>query len=323
LLVRTFLLRKSLINGTYRILPYIKFTIYEPKKREIVSARFRDRVFQRALCDNGLYEEITRSFIYENCACLKGRGTDYALNIFKKHLRKFFHKHRRDGYILKLDVKKFFPSIPHCTAKKTLDKRIKDVGFLLRMYEIIDSFDEDSRSEQELATDPFGKRGLSLGSQVSQLIALAVLDDLDHYIKEELKIKQYVRYMDDMVLIHPDKEYLKRCWKRIEEKINAIGLSLNKKSCMFPVRQGVIFLQQRFILTDTGKVVTRASNKNKRHEMRKLRGLKRVYDRGEIKAKGIMDHFQSWQAHAQRSKSYNLINYMWKFGHQLFHGETK
>ena len=92
---------------------------------------------------------------------------------------------------------------------------------------------------------------------------------------------------------------------------------------MFPIRQGVIFLQQRFILTDTGKVVTRASNKNKRHEMRKLRGLKRVYDRGEIKAKGIMDHFQSWQAHAQRSKSYNLINYMWKFGHQLFHGETK
>ena len=113
----TYQLIDELKRGAYKISPYQRFTIYEPKKRDIVATRIRDRQIQMALCDGGLYEDITEHFIYDNCACQIGKGTDFALKRVKTHLRKFYQKHSKEGWVLKLDIKQFFPSTKHYVAK--------------------------------------------------------------------------------------------------------------------------------------------------------------------------------------------------------------
>ena len=126
------------------------------------------------------------------------------------HLRRYYIAHGCDGWVLKCDIRHYFQSIRHDVAKAAIRKRVTDTQIAERACEIVDSF---------------GKIGLGLGSQVSQLVALAVLDDLDHFIKERLRIKHYIRYMDDFILVHEDKEYLRQCKKEIEARLFALGFS--------------------------------------------------------------------------------------------------
>lgn len=194
-LKNTFELRQSLLNGTYKISGYQRFRVHEPKEREIVATRIKDRQFQRSLCDNVLYPQITRSFIRDSCACLRGRGVDDALNRLNVHLQRYFRKHGPNGWVLKCDIRHYFAETPHDVAKEAIRKRLTDKRAAFYTDQIIDSFG--------------GNVGIGLGSQVSQITELAVLDDLDHYIKERLRIKHYLRYMDDFILIHEDRAFLK------------------------------------------------------------------------------------------------------------------
>lgn len=148
-LKNTYRLRQTLLNGTYKIDRYQHFTIYEPKRRDIVATRLKDRQFQHSLCDNGFYEQITKSFITDNCACLKGRGVDYTLNRMTAHLRRYYIAHGCDGWVLKCDIRHYFQSIRHDVAKAAIRKRVTDTQIAERACEIVDSF---------------GKIGLGLGS---------------------------------------------------------------------------------------------------------------------------------------------------------------
>lgn len=257
-LKNTYKLKQDLLNGKYKIDRYQHFVIYEPKRREIIATRLKDRQFQRSLCDNELYEQITKSFITDNCACLRGRGVDYTLNRLTAQLRRFYNSHHTDGWVLKCDIHHYFESIQHDVAKAAVAKRVPDERTRVRVYEIIDSF---------------GEQGLGLGSQVSQLIALAVLDDLDHFIKERLRIKHYIRYMDDFILIHNDKEYLRYCRAEIEQVLSGIGLKLNKKTALYPLRQGVKLLNWRFIITDSGAIIRKMDKKKQSKQRQKLKKI--------------------------------------------------
>ena len=119
-------LNHELQNGTYKISKYTEFTIYEPKKRDIVSTRFRDRVFQRSMCDNYLYKEITKGFIYDNGACLVGKGTDFSRKRLRACLQKYYRKYGTNGYVLKCDIKNYFGSTSHEIAYSAVNRRISD-----------------------------------------------------------------------------------------------------------------------------------------------------------------------------------------------------
>lgn len=297
-LKNTYRLRQTLLNGTYKIDRYQHFTIYEPKRRDIVATRLKDRQFQRSLCDNGFYEQITKSFITDNCACLKGRGVDYTLNRMTAHLRRYYAAHGCDGWVLKCDIRHYFQSIRHDIAKAAICKRVTDTQIAERACEIVDSF---------------GEIGLGLGSQVSQLVALAVLDDLDHFIKERLRIKHYIRYMDDFILVHEDKEHLRQCKKEIEARLFALGLQLNDKTALYPLRQGVKLLQWRFIVTDTGAIIRKMGKKKQGKQRRKLKKLYAKELRGEYAPGTAHESLVSWLANAARGDTYHerlkMINY--------------
>lgn len=286
-------------NGKYKIQPYQRFTIHEPKVREIVATRIADRQIQMAMCIGGLYEDLTEHFIHDNCACQIGKGTDFALNRMKVHLRRYYNKHGRDGWVLKCDVHHFFPSTKHEVAKAAVAKRVGDERIRKMIFDVIDSFGGDT--------------GIGLGSQISQLMELAVLDGMDHFIKERLRIERYVRYMDDFILIHHDKQYLKHCWKEIEKYLESIGLELNRKTTVYPLRNGVKFLQWRFIITTTGRIVMKMDGGKMGHERRRLRKLVQKELNGEVPSGTVYNSFISWKANADRGDEFFRIKRMQQF----------
>ena len=284
-------LRKSLLNGTYKIDPYQRFKVHEPKERDIVATRIKDRQFQRSLCDNGFYDQITRSFITDNCACLRGRGVDYTLNRLTCHLRRYRQEHGAEGWVLKCDIHHYFQSINHEIACQAIRKRVKDTEIADRACEVVNSFG--------------GVRGIGLGSQISQLVALAVLDDLDHFIKERLRVKHYIRYMDDFVLIHPDKAYLQYCLTEIEREVNKIGLFLHpNKTMISPLRQGVKLLQWRFLISDSGKIVRKMGKNKLGRQRRKMRKVYAKETAGIYKVGTTEESLRSWLANAKRGDTW-------------------
>lgn len=289
-------LKDEIQDGTYRISPYQRFMVHEPKEREIVATRFRDRQFQRSLCDRVLYLEMTRGFIYDNCACQTGKGVDFALNRMETHLHRYYRKHGKDGWVLRCDIRHYFPDTPHETAKEAVRKRVKDDRAYAKVAEIIDSFG--------------GDRGIGLGSQVSQLIELAVLDDIDHFIKERLRIRYFIRYMDDFILIHSERAVLERALEEIRTRIEALGLEMNKKTQIFPLKQGIIFLKWHYWLTDTGKVVRKICQKNVTRQRRKMKKLAAKIRAGEMPEEYLYMSFQSWRANARRGNARSTIRRM-------------
>lgn len=293
-------LRDSLYDGSYKISDYTKFTIYEPKKRDIVSTRFKDRVFQRSLCDNYLYDELTRHFIYDNGACQKGKGTLFSLNRLERHIHGFYNEYKSDGYVLKMDIKNYFGSTPHQVAKDAIAKRCRDEWARNIVFDIIDSFDGDV--------------GLGLGSQVTQLIQLSVLDDIDHYIKEKLHVKHYIRYMDDMLVISNSKSQLYKIRNDIRQKLFKIGLILNKKKTqILKLSNGVSFLGFKFILLKTGRVLRLLLKSNLSRRKRKIMSMLKASTHTRITINDIDDSFRSWLSHLIYGDCHNIEMYMKKY----------
>lgn len=286
-------LKKDIENGKYQIQKYQTFEIFEPKRRVIVATRIRDRQFQHSLVDNCVYKELTRHFVADNCACQLGRGVDYCLDRMTKHLRRYYTENRQsnEGFFLKCDIEDYFGSIDHEIASQMLRKYIKDPEVQKELDRIIASYN--------------GDHGLGLGSQCNQLFALALLNGLDHFIKEKLKVKFYIRYMDDFILIHSDKEYLKYCKKEIEDYLKRLRLRLNqKKTTIQPIRHGIRLLKWRFILTETGRIIRKMDRRKVAKQKRKITKLYAMEENGKV-APGTCDQsMMSFMANAERGDSF-------------------
>ena len=129
-LKNTYHLRQDLLKGKYRISPYQHFTVYEPKKREIVATRLRDRQFRKALCMAGLYDDMVEHLIHDNGACQTGKGTDFTLDRMTAHLRRYYLEHGTEGWVLKCDIRKF--SLQHRTKSQRM--RFASVFRMIERY---------------------------------------------------------------------------------------------------------------------------------------------------------------------------------------------
>lgn len=167
----------------------------------------------------------------------------------------------------------------------------------------------------QLLKDAMGDeaRGIGLGSQISQLVQLAQLDSIDHYVTEAARPAFYVRYMDDFVLIDKDREKLTASAREIERRLHDMGLELNPKSQLVPLRAGFVFLKWHFYLTDTGKVVLRAAQGVAKEEKRRLRRMAQKMREGKATEESIRAHYAGWRAHIARGDTSGLLKSMDKY----------
>lgn len=224
---------EQLKNKTYKISPYNEFKVYEPKERVIQTTSFKDKVVQHSLCDNVILPRLEKIFIYDNCAGQKGKGTLFGLDRLAEQMQEFHKIYGFNGYILKCDITKFFYNISH--------EQLKDI------VEYWFGYDRDICWLINLFIDSTEGKGIPLGNQINQGLALLYLDGMDKLIKHELGIEFYGRYMDDFYLMHPDKQYLKYCLQVLTEYLNTLDLTLNGKPKYFHSRMVLIILA--FILT--------------------------------------------------------------------------
>lgn len=218
-------LSADLLSLTVAVGDYHTFTIHDPKERLICAASFRERVLHHAII-NVCEPVFERFLIHDSYACRKGKGLHVCLERAKRHTR------RHDWY-LKLDVRKYFDSIPHAVLKANLRRRFKD-GRLLALFDrLIDSY----------AVTP--GRGIPIGNLTSQHFANDYLAGLDHWIMETLRVPGYIRYMDDMILWHDDRRELAEIGRQIRAFCQErLALEL-KPPCLNRTAAGVTMLGYR------------------------------------------------------------------------------
>lgn len=222
---------RRLKDGTYRHSGYFNFVVNDSKKRIIWAAQFRDRIVHHILYSilNPIFE---KSFIFDSYACREGKGVQKAIKRCQKFIRVASGGgySKKDIYCFKGDIQKYFDSIDRKILKQIIRKKIKSPGLLWLIDLIIDSH--------------IGEKGMPIGNLTSQLFANIYLNEFDHFVKDFLKVRCYVRYMDDFVILDADKMKLFKLRDLIREFLNdKLNLRLHpKKSEYFPIMRGIDFL---------------------------------------------------------------------------------
>ena len=294
-----FKLQAELTDKTYTPGKYRSFRIYDPKPRLISAAPYRDRVVHHALC-NIIVPLIERSFIHDSYANRVGYGTHRAL-------RRFIGFARSSRYVLQCDIRKYFPSIDHEILKQIIRHKIKCSDTLWLIDMIIDSSNPQEPVLEyfpgdDLLTPVLRRHGLPIGNLTSQFFANVYLNDFDHFIKEKLKVKKYLRYVDDFALFGEDREFLTYARQEIEKYLTALRLVIHPiKSQLFETCQGANFVGFR-VLPDR----VRVRNDNLRRSRKRLKQLQIDYGRGEISLKELIQRLQSWSAHLEHGDTYRL-----------------
>ena len=285
----------SLKNKTYQMSGYYSFMVHDPKDRIIHALHYRDRVVQHCICDEVVAPTLDRKLIYDNAACRIGKGTHFAIGRVSSFMHRHYLKYGTEGYFLKCDIRKFFDNIDHNVLKKKISRVFKDKDVLELLYRIIDSYEKST-----------GK-GLPLGNQTSQWFAIYYLNGFDRLIKEKLGIKYYSRYMDDCVLIHHDREYLRSCLRTMEDYLNnELHLEFNEKTQIFPLKNGVNYLGWHFYLTDTGKIIRKVKQQTKNNCRRKLKSMRMMPEEGKMDAAQVQQVVSSYKAHLEHGHTYKL-----------------
>ncbi|MDQ1353938.1 MAG: hypothetical protein QG657_4247 [Acidobacteriota bacterium] len=287
-------LQDDLASGSYRTGAYRTFQIYEPKARMISAAPFRDRVVHHALM-NIIAPLLERSFIFDSYANRIGKGTHKSISRYREFLK-------MNEFVLKCDIKRYFPSIDHCILKTLIRKRIACKETLLLIDTIIDGSNSQEKvcdyfPGDTLFTHSERRKGLPLGNLTSQLFANYYLNPLDHFIKETLTCKGYLRYVDDFALFSDSKKQLWE-WKReISLFLESFRLKLHPTAChIFPSEQGGRFLGQLVYCTHQ-----RLASDNVRKFKKKLRRWKKH------PPQNLQQRLASWLGHAGQADTYLLL----------------
>lgn len=239
---RAITLSQKLNEKNYTPKPPVNFIVYSPKKRDIVAVSFEDRVIQRSFNDNIIYPTMVKSFVKDNCACQKGKGTDYAINHLKKYMFRCFKKYNKDFYYLQIDIHGYYPNMNHEYVENLFKSKLDT-----NTYQFVESV---------LHSQYPGEVGYNPGSQLIQIAGISCLNGIDHMCKEKYHHKYYIRYMDDIIILHKDKKVLKETLNAMKESLSKIGFTINdKKTCIKKVKEGITFLGFNFKLTNSGKLL--------------------------------------------------------------------
>ena len=276
-------------SGTFQPAPLTLKNIYIPKKRVAQVPSVVDKIVQHTICDNYLYEALTKPLVKETSACLKKRGTDYAIKLLKEQLRRSNQLYGKDFYALKCDIKSYFASIPHDKLMVLIDRYVEDADVKSIMLKYIALSDH----------------GLALGLQQSQLLANLYLSPLDHYCKEALHAQFYDRHMDDFCILSPDRTYLEDCLTKIKKFVENQGLTLNPKTEI--TRNKINYLGFTFFIDDNGKAVQRLLSDKKHTKKRHIRKMMEEVICGSRTVEQFVNSYQAWRAHVIHADCHKLL----------------
>lgn len=278
---------------------YQTFVLTDPKPRLISAAPYRDRVVHHALCL--VLEPIFEpTFIFDSYACRPGKGTHAAVDRFTQFAR-------RNRYVLKCDVRKYFPSIDFSLLKELIARKVKDRDVLWLLHRLIDASNpQEPRTEYFPGDDLFSpferRRGLPIGNQTSQFLANVYLNPFDHWVKETLKVRDYIRYVDDFVMFDSDKSRLTEIRDRCGEELGRLRLRLHPdKSVISRVEDGTLFLGYR-VFPDH----RRLPRENVTRMRRKIRWMEQAFRAGRLSVTDVLRRTAGWIGHASQADTFHL-----------------
>lgn len=274
---------------------FIEFNICERgKMRHIKSVDIRERVVQRCFCDYYLIPLLEKDLIYDNGASLKNKGVVFALNRVKIHLKRYYNKYKtNEGYIVLFDFSNYFGNINHEI-----------------LYNKVDSLFRDKKSKKlyHHLTDAFGEKGLGLGSQVSQISAVAFPNKLDHLFMNSKIVKSYARYMDDGYIICHTKDVAKKIKNKLIKITKELDIILNdKKVKICKLTKPFIFIKKRFSLKNDGKVVMKLNRNNIYKHKRRVKKLLKLVDKNVLQIQDVELCHKSWMGQLKKYKNRKAI----------------
>lgn len=342
-------LKQELETREYKTMPGSEFTLNERGKiRHIHGGRMRDRVVRHALCDTVLDKALQPYLIYNNSASQKGKGVSFARRMFERDLHNYWLEHRsNDGYVGFVDFSKFYDNIRHDKVKEMVLPKVDEFSGWL-FGQIVDTFqidvsymgDEeyaecmncrfDSVKYQEQVPEglrtgqKFMAKSVDIGDQVSQDIGIFYPVQIDNYAKIVRGVKMYGRYMDDIYIIGETKEYVASVIRGIAERANRLGIFINeRKTSIVKLSQPFKYLQIKYRLSDSGKVIKRINQKSVMRERRKLKAYKRLFDKGNMEYGEIEQAYKSWMGSHVPIMSKIQVKNMKQLYRDLFGKEPK
>ena len=308
-------LKCELETLSYEPMPLRNFVTRDPKTRLISAPHFRDRIVHHALC-NVIEPIFDRIFIYDSYASRKGKGTHAALrrlDCFKRKvscngrlIKKASNNNMVVGYYLKADIRHYFASVDHDTLLNIIKNKIKDENLLWLVSKVLRCYDQSSEGI-----------GMPIGSLTSQLFANIYLNEMDYFVKHNLRARNYIRYMDDFIIMHESKEMLLGWKGKIADFLATIKLELHpEKSDIFPLHKGAGFLGYRIFYHY--KLLKKS---NLRAINKRLEKHKELYEKNEISYEKIMQSIKSWMAYARYANTYGVRRETIRKVNQLIVGE--
>ncbi len=313
-------------GGTTTKINLSRATVVERgKTREITPIRIEQRIIEHVLCDNIIMPIFQPRLIYANGASLPGKGTDFERRLMDRYMADAV----KNGYeyAVQFDFKKYFDSIPHKLIKRCIydgidDEQIRAIIMNIvtqhkRGYYMIQNGkgNKNHRPETIITNDEYKAKikrleamedsGICLGSQVSQALALLIPNELDHYIKDTLRIKYYARYMDDGIILCKDKDEANLIYNLVKRKVDKLGLILNdKKTRIVKLSRGFTFLKVRYYVK-SGKIYKRLHKQGIVRMRRKLKRMFGLRGAGKVTDEDIFSSLQSWWTHSFVAGAYN------------------
>lgn len=329
----------DLQNNNYRQGEFLEFELNERgHNRHIKALGIADRVVQRALCDEVLMPQLGRYLIYDNGASQKDKGVEFCRRRLEAHLHKYYRKYGSDGYFLHIDFRKFFDNIRHDKLLAAFSNKLDDDSVMPVLENMVQSFKIDiSYSDEDLTDQVFnsmeyakipaelktGKRymakSMGIGSQVSQAAGVFFPTKIDTYCKVVRGCKFYGRYMDDIYIIHHDKEFLRSVLDGVREQSAEIGLFINeKKTQIFKLRHGFAFLKIKYNLTETGKIIKRPARDNITRQRRKMKKFRKLVDEGAMSIEDARNEVKSWLGANENLNAYRTCQNIRQLYKDLF-----
>lgn len=325
-------LQKELRNETYEQEQGATFRLNEGGHIRLVKAlTVKDTVMQHSLCDTVLVPELSRHLIHDNGASLKGKGISFTRKRFERHLRWHFQRYGSEGYALKLDFRKYFDNIRHDVLAGQVRKYIRDDAVLRPLHAILwanrvdISYSDDPRyidgvfnSLEHQRLDPklltgrrYMAKSMGIGAPTAQIAGIFLPTPIDTWCKTVRGVHCYDAYMDDRIIIHPDKEYLKELLAEIKEIAARLGIHINeRKTQIVKLSHGFTFLKTKYVLTETGKIIRRIPRDVVVRQRRKMKRLARFVINGEMSFEAFRDQYKGWRGDKGRYHARRTLNNM-------------